>query len=559
MKARKWSAFLILCLSAVIMFTACSKEGAAPSPGNGSESAGQSNEQGSSGNAGAENTAEVPNLNLEGFPIVNEPIQLKFLAPASPTPDWNDVLVFNEYEKMTNMDIQWEMVASDALDEKRNLILSSGDYPDAFHSAGFTVNDLINYGQMQGIFIPLNDLIDKYAPNFKKLLEEDPDLRRGLTMPDGNIYSFPRVFDPNFPSVLAGWKLWLNNDFLTALNMEEPDTLDEFYAYLKAVKSTDLNGDGQLNEIPLSTSGDYRILIILRGAYGLGNKGVMHYYVDTQPNSDELRFIPTDPRYKELLQYVNKLYTEGLINQDLYTVKSEETFARATEGLFGAAIVTNPRTSYNQENFIGAPVMQGPYGDRIYSDVKSSLANPATFVITDKNPNPEATVRWIDYFYGDEGMKLFFMGVEGVTYDEKPDGTLVYTDLIENDPNGLTRNNAISKYMTWRNGAYPSVVNDKYFNGSEAQPDSIEAAKKLAPYFPDEVWAPFSFTLEETEFMSTTGADIQNYVEEMEAQFITGQTSFDKWDEYVSTLEKMGLKKYMEIYKDAYDRYKQNQ
>ena len=141
---------------------------------------------------------------------------------------------------------------------------------------------------------------------------------------------------------------------------------------------------------------------------------------------------------------------------------------------------------------------------------------------------------------------------------EAPDGTLVYTDLIENDPNGLTRNDAISKYMTWRNGAYPSIVNEKYFNGSEGQPDSIEAAKKLEPYFPEEVWAPFSFTLEENEFMSTTGADIQNYVEEMEAQFITGRTSFDQWDNYVSTLEKMGLAKYMEIYNAAYKRYQQN-
>lgn len=556
MKAKKFVMILFSLVMAAV-FAACSG-GGAPSASNGSDSAGPGAAE-SGGEHASANGEETSYVNMDGFPIVNETIQLRFLAPGTPTPDWNDVLVFNEYENMTNMDIQWEMVAGDALAERRHLILSSGDYPDAFHSAGFTVSDLINYGQIQGIFIPLNDLIDQYAPNFKKLLDENPDLKRGLTMPDGNIYSFPRVFDPNFTSVLAGWKLWINNDFLTALNMEEPETLDEFYNYLKAVKTTDLNGDGELNEVPLAISDDYRINIILRGAFGLGNRGVMHYFVDVHPETNELRFIPTDPRYKELLQYIHKLYSEGLINEDLYTVTSEQTYARATEGLFGAVIVTNPRTSYNQENFIGAQVMEGPYGDRLYSDVKSSLANPGTFVITDKNPYPEATVRWIDHFYGEEGMKLFFMGVEGVTYEEKPDGTLAYTDLIENDPNGLTRNDAISKYMTWRNGAYPSIVTDKYFHGSEGQPDSIEAAKKLEPYFPEEVWAPFSFTLEENEFMSTTGADIQNYVEEMEAQFITGRTSFDEWDTYVSTLEKMGLEQYMEIYHAAYERYQQHQ
>lgn len=552
MKAKKWTLLVIIVLSMLLVLAACSKD---ESPPAGNEPEPVSSE-GTNDSGGGSETGD-PNVNKEGFPIVNEKIQLTFLAPATPTPDWNDVLVFNEYEKMTNIDIQWEMVTNEALSERRNLMLTSGDYPDAFHSAGFTVNDLINYGQVQGIFIPLNDLIEEYAPNFKKLLDENPDLRRGLTMPDGNIYSFPRVFDPNFPSVLAGWKLWLNKDFLTALNMEEPDTLDEFYQYLKAVKTTDLNGDGELNEIPLSITDDYRIIIILRGAYGLGNRGVMHYFVDVNPETEELRFIPTDPRYKELLQYINKLYTEGLINEDMYTVTSEQTFARATEGLFGAAIVTNPRTSYNQENFIGAPVMEGPYGDRLYSDVKSTLANHGTFVITDKNEHPEATVRWVDYFYGEEGMKLFFMGVEGVTYREKEDGTLEYTELITNDPDGLNFNNAISKYMTWRNGAYPSVVTAKYFNGSEGQPESIEAAKKLEPYFPEEVWAPFSFTVEENEFMSTTGADIQKYVEEMEAQFITGRASFDQWDNYVKTLEQMGLDQYMEIYQAAYERYQQ--
>jgi len=341
-------AMILLALIMVTVVAACSK-GGSPSSSNNGGSAGQGTELGDENSKNSKtntNTEKTSYVNMEGFPIVNETIQLKFLAPGTPTPDWNDVLVFNEYEKMTNMDIQWEMVAGDALAERRNLILSSGNYPDAFHSAGFSVSDLINYGQMQGIFIPLNDLIDKYAPNFKKLLDENPDLKRGLTMPDGNIYSFPRVFDPNFTSVLAGWKLWINNDFLKALNMEEPDTLDKFYNYLKAVKSTDLNGDGQLNEVPLAVSDDYRINIILRGAFGLGNRGVMHYFVDMHPEKNELRFIPTDPRYKELLQYIHKLYAEGLINEDLYTVTSEQTYARATEGLFGAVIVTNPRTSY---------------------------------------------------------------------------------------------------------------------------------------------------------------------------------------------------------------------
>lgn len=540
MTAKKWTAAAMAMAMTIPLVTAC---GGGQTTGDGGRTDGEAKQ-------------ESTNVNPTGFPIVKEPVKMTFLAPSSATPDWNDVLVFNEYKKMTNMDIQWQMISSDALKEKTNLMLAGGDYPDAFHSAGLSTKDLINYGG-QGTFIPLNDLIDQYAPNFKKLLEEHPDIKRGLTMPDGNIYSFPRIFDPEFHSVLMGWKLWLNKDFLDNLGMKEPETLDEFYEFLKAVKEKDPNGNGQADEFPLSTSGDTNLLHLFKGSFGLGNRGVLHPYVDVDPSTNELRFIPADDRFKEMLQYLNKLYKEGLINQDLYTVKSEEIFARGSQGLFGAAIVTNPRTAYNQDNFIGAPVFEGPHGDKLYSNYKASLVNIGAFVITDKNPDPAATVRWVDYFYGDEGSKLFFMGLPGQTYVENPDGTVDYSDLINKNPDGLTYTQAISKYLTWRTGGYPAIVKEQYFKGSEGQPDSIEATRKVEKFVPEEVWAPFNFTVEESEKMATLGADIENYVKEMQAKFIIGQASFDQWDKFVETLNKMGLDKYMAIYNDAYKRYQE--
>lgn len=514
---------------------------------------------GSGSNQPSAEPSEAPsNMNLTGMPIVNEPIELTFLAPATPTPDWNDVLVFNEYEKMSNININWEMVTKEALSERRNLILSGGTYPDAFHSAGVSTRELIMYGG-QGVFIPLNDLIEEYAPNFSKLLEQYPDIRRGITMPDGNIYAFPRIFDPEFTSVLSGSKLYINNNFLEALDMESPQTLDEFYAYLKAVKEQNPLGNGQNNEIPLSVNGgDARLINILKGAFGLGNRGNSHPFVDLDPETNELRFIPTDERFKELLQYLNKLYSEGLINQDLYTVKSEETAARAADGLFGSIITTNPTTAYETDYFVGAEALIGPHGDQVYSNVTSSLVDTGGFVITDKNQHLAETVRWIDYFYGDEGSRLFFMGIEGETYVVNEDGSVEYSDLINNNPEGLSYTQALSKYTTWRNGGYPAIVTERYFKGSEGQPDALEAAERIGDYYPEEVWAPFNYTLEESEMMSTIGADIESFVEEMRARFIIGQDSLDaSWDNYVRTLEQMGLDRYMEIYQSAYERYQQ--
>jgi putative aldouronate transport system substrate-binding protein len=114
---------------------------------------------------------------------------------------------------------------------------------------------------------------------------------------------------------------------------------------------------------------------------------------------------------------------------------------------------------------------------------------------------------------------------------------------------------AVSTYVPSRNGDYPAIVKEAYFKGSEGQPDSIAATVPLEPYFPEVIWPPFSFTEAEMDIMSSIGADIDSYVKEMRAAFLTGNASLDDWDRYVSTLERMGIKQYMKAYQAAYERY----
>jgi len=44
----------------------------------------------------------------------------------------------------------------------------------------------------------------------------------------------------------------------------------------------------------------------------------------------------------------------------------------------------------------------------------------------------------------------------------------------------------------------------------------------------------------------------------MEAKFITGVEPLDNWDDYVKTIEAMGIDEYVEVYQAAYDRWKAN-
>ncbi|WNQ11984.1 extracellular solute-binding protein [Paenibacillus aurantius] len=505
----------------------------------------------------AEGAKEVANLNPSGFPIAKEPINLTFFTGKAATNgnNFEETLVWKEYAKKSGINVTFQLVPFENLTEKRNLALAGGDYPDAFYSARVPATDLMKYGA-QGTFIKLNDLIDQYAPNFKKLLEKYPDLKKGLTMPDGNIYSFPSFYSPDFLPMLIGTPLWVKKDWLDKLNLKEPTTTDEFYTYLKKVKETDLNGNGQADEIPYAGEGINPLFDQIKGAWGFGNRGLGHKFVDVDPATNNLRFFRTDPKYKEVIEYVRKLYTEGLIDKEIFTTKTAALYAKGQTGIFGSTINPSPVTQINQPGYIGLGALKGPHGDQLYTHVKVPAVWPGAFVITDKNKYPEATVRWMDYFFGDEGATFYFMGLEGQTYRKTADGKLEFVESITKNPEGLTMDQALAKSITWLGGSYPGYVQEKYFKGSETLPGNIEVGQKAEPNKLKELWNNFNFTEEENEFRSTVGTDIQNYIGEMEAKFVTGAAPMSDWDKYTAAVQKMGVDQYMKIYKQAYDRYK---
>ncbi len=49
--------------------------------------------------------------------------------------------------------------------------------------------------------------------------------------------------------------------------------------------------------------------------------------------------------------------------------------------------------------------------------------------------------------------------------------------------------------------------------------------------------------------------DVGTYVEEMRAKFVTGTEDIETgWEEYVNTLKRMGIERYLEIRRSQYER-----
>ena len=322
----------------------------------------------------------------------------------------NDVMGFKKLEEMTNVHWEIQSVLPAELAEKQSLLLGSGQYPDVFFRSSLDEATLNKYGK-NGTFIPLNNLIEKYAPNLKKELDTRLSARDKLTSADGNIYSLP-LLGRDGP---GGWiNCFINQPWLTKLGLEMPTTLDEFYTTLKAFKTGDPNGSESADEIPFICTQDFLY-------YFLPNFGI-----EVDPNSGacnmaiidgKYQHIYSSERYKEFLAYMTKLYSEGLLDKNTFIQDGEQIHAIGASGdtigfFFDlASYLTVGRE--RDADFVRVPVFAEhvlPYATSI---------GVGAMAITDKCKNPEIVMSWADQFYTQEGGALSFMGVEGESYKKK--------------------------------------------------------------------------------------------------------------------------------------------
>lgn len=490
---------------------------------------------------------------LSTFPIVEEPIKLTAYAVQSPQGGVaNEMLTLKKYAEMTNIQIDWVDVPQDTAADTLSLLLASGDLPDFLYGFSISANDMIKYGSA-GLFANLNEPIKNNAQNFMKVAEQYPGALSGITLSDGNIYSLPHL---KLGDNMRTNKLFINPEWLAACNLEMPTTFEEFEKVLYTFREYDANGNGQKDEVPfLIRYKEGYFWDTMKSFFGLGNRGQAHTWVDWDDEKGKLRFIPTSPQFKDLLTVAHKWFKDGILSPELFQqTSSKQIVAVAGVGLAGAHadFVTNTGSHY-QEIFRAVPVMDNYYGDKTWYRTSGTINNLSGMVISAECPYVNELVKWADYFYSDEGLILYNMGIEGVTFEYDENGKPQWKDEMINDPNGLTLTQKRVQYMYIQ--AATGIYSDETYQGPETYWTSTELMDNYRPYTPVEVWEAFSPTLEEAEELDYIWTDMQAYLMESVAGFINGSRSLDTWDEYVATLEGMDLARYMELYTQQYQRY----
>ncbi|MNW38208.1 Lipoprotein LipO precursor [compost metagenome] len=517
---------------------------------------------GCSGGGESKNQAVNPdqdaNFNKTGLPIVKEAVTLKMVSPkAALAPDYSKMEIFKRLEKQTNVKINWENIPDTDFAEKKNLLLASGDLPDAFYGAGFTDYDLINYGK-DGTIIPLEDLIDKYAPNLKALLDRRPDIKLAITAPDGHIYGLPS-WEENKLDTNPFFHV-INKNWLDKLGLKVPQTLDEYTQTLIAFKTKDPNGNGKADEIPLSFMHMQWCSDIagIFGAFGLPDN-LEHRIV----REGKVIFTASQPQYKEALKYIHdNWYKQGLIDRESFTQDAAQYLAKGKtpDETLGSYVwweveeVVGPERS---KDYALLPPLKGPNGDQMIGHSNGGGPGRGGFVITKENRYPAMTMRWIDQQYDPYMAAQIHWGPLDVVFKKDEKGKLVNLPL----PKGVSAGEFRQKVAPGTGN--PGVITfDDFGKVVDMEPRAQKRAdyldKYYTPYMTKENYPSIFFEPDELDKINRIEPELIKYVNTQRGKFIVDGDVDEKWDSYVKTLEKMGLNELMEIYQKGLDRYNAN-
>lgn len=505
-------------------------------------------------NSTSSGTTGAKTFNETGLPIVNEKTSITLAAITSKNKNFEELEYFQNLEKETNVDVIWNMSAKEGWNEKKGLIFAGTELPDAFYGYEIlTEVDLIKYAS-QGLLIPLNDLIDKYAPNFKHAMEVYPTLKAQITAPDGNIYSLPDFtsLDPVTYS-----KLFINKSWLDQLNLEIPTTLEEFKAVLQAFKDNDMNGDGNTkDEIPFTfRAQDLRQqnLDPMFGSFGQVDD-YTHFIVK---DGKVVYTAMTDP-WKNAIKYFNELYSEGLMDVEGFTHDFNVYVAKVQDPnkIVGAFLgwSANSTAGPNKADFVALAPLKGANGEQMWKTSATKISSKGAFAITKAAQNPEIIMRWIDQSYEPENSLEINQGLIGRSLEKVGDTEYRYLPV----PEGKLQAEVIHDYGPGTDGVFGVLpeVSDKLVLNANLK-ERAELDKFYAPFnVPVETVFPnVLFDITQIERISVLKTDIEAWVSKNYARWISEGGIDEEWDAYIKKLQDQNVEEYIEIHQKAYDSY----
>jgi len=517
-------------------------------------SSGKTSGTDSSTNESTEKTSGESVFNETGYPIVNETVTYTMLNPTSAGEDWSNLRLFKVMEEVTNVRFKFSNTPASDYETRQNLLLASGDLPDVFWNYLGNSN-IQKYGVDGGMLFDFSSLIDKYMPNMMAMVEKYPLALVAVTEMNGGIYTFPKV---SMTATETGETLFVRTDFLKKAGIEGiPKTIEEFYDMLKTLKEFGFSDEF----VPLLPSNMNNLEVYLFPSFG---PGVDPYFADAGDGKTVV-YNAISEQYRRYIEFMNKLYTEGLLEQEIYSMDSAAITAKIKANNAAVMTVGTSLTLANFESGTYDVVLIPPMTSQ-YTDTRKIRGLPYEKIggisISTTCKNPEVLLRYFDIWYSEEdvvveglnGISTKF-GIYGVDWEYLDENKMYYRRIVPENTDLTEEEWRISNVAPASQPPGYAIMTAIASGNPAQEMKGYQCVNYLMPYWVDRFPASFlKFNNDENEVIANKLTDIETYVNTMKAKFITGVEPLENWDKFVSTVESMGIKDVLSVYQAAYDR-----
>lgn len=509
------------------------------------------------------------------------PVTFTFFG-ADASPNWNKMQddVGKVITEKTGVTLNAEYdVGSGGGEQKISLMTASGEVPDLIFAKG-ELGKLVD----AGLLIDMTDLIDKYAPNLKKIYSENMN-RLKYSNDDQKIYSIPTNAGVNQQSFDALGGFEIQHRVLKELGYPQVKTLADYEKVLKDYVAKHPETDGQPT-IPLTLNADdWKIMITVTNPAFLttGAPDDGEYFVD--PTTYEAKLHYKRPEEKEYFRWLNNMYAQGLLDKDTFVQKDDQYKAKVASGRV-LGLISQEWEYQDGENALKAagkddytyahfPVtMSDQYKDHSF---QSTGIDAFGISITTACKDPVRAIKFLDWLASDEGQVLNNWGIEGKQYTVNAEGKReIPADVLKkkiDDNANFTKETGVGLYTAlsahYGDGVkdstdnyyttnYPDQIVASY---SQAEKDSLKAYgattwKDLFPKesdFPVKEWgALYNMPVPTDGDYQVTYKKTQDIIRKRIPEAILSKPAdFDKvYDAFIAELNKAGAEKMEAEYTD---------
>lgn len=431
----------------------------------------------------------------------------------------NDVILQALQEKL-GIEIERTALASDYA-QQLNIRIAGGNTPDLFQAD--TRNQLVNIVG-QDVALELDPYLSE-MPNIEDWYTET-DYQKGRV--DGVLYALARRPYARYSTFL------IRQDWLDAVGMAMPATIDEFRDVAVAFTSQDPDGNGRNDTLGLTGFEGIASFKPIFGAFGTTFDG------NWMIRDGGVVYSTVDPRYREAIAWIRDFIGTGAVDPELLANKSQADMNKTFNGQIGINY-RNLWEYYKPEyasqieavnpdaDWVQMPAIQGPYGsaDREWDVAVMGSLNVLSADLADDFESRDAVLRLLDYVTDGEGQRLVLYGIEGEHFTW--DGTAV---TINQD-----RVSEVTYAHNWQ-----FTGRDELLYLSTKYPWSLGYLQFVADQPVINIYNGLVGLPEGVNF-----ADKERYEDEEIAKFMYGIRPMSEWDDFVQTLyETFDLQAYID-------------